>query len=139
MSQTVHGALIVIKINGKIYNECQAASWTMGNSIKKIYGVDSPVPMEIIETTDGVSGSLSGVTLNFSGGLQGIEAIPLATAFFSAPYISIRIYNRFTAESLLFIPKAVIGDRSYSVAARGILRVSFNFEGIAGFEVLDEV
>lgn len=139
MSSVVNGSLILVKINGQVYNECHSVSWNIGNSLREVFGIDTSLPQEIIQGQSTVTGNIVGLAINFSGGLQGIQATPLVSAIFSAPYISIRVLNRFTGESLLFVPNAQIGDQNTSVVAKGIMNISFSFKGLVAYQVLDEV
>ena len=135
----VSGALVTVNINGKIYNESQSVSWSIGNSLKEVYGIDFPFPQEIITGQQTITGNISGLVVGNSGGLQGADAEPLVGVIFSSPYISIRVRNRATGESMIFVPEAMVGDRNYSVSARGMMTLSFSFKGIVPYQALDEV
>ncbi len=138
-SVVLSGALIVVKINGKAYNESESVSWQFSYGLEEVYGIDSPFPQDMITTKTAVRGSVTGIRVKRSGGLQGISARPLLSAVFSEPYISIRIVERATGETLLFVPQAKISSQDSSVSARGVLTLSFNFSGLIGYETLDEL
>jgi hypothetical protein len=131
------GALVRIYINNKIYKEAQAITYTLDAGEQEIYGIDSPFPQEITSTRSAVTGSVVGLRIRSSGGLQAYNARPLVTDLMKSEYISIRIQDRHSGEDILFIPNAKISQQTFQVNAKGTARLSFNFKGLVGFESLD--
>lgn len=136
-STVISGALIKIYLNGKLYSESQSAQWSTDFGEKPIYGVDTPFPQEIGSTRYSVSGSITGLRIKLSGGLQGNGAVRPTIEFLKSPYVSIRIQDRSTREDLIYIPNAKIANQSWQVQAKGVLRLSFQFVGLVGFEPVD--
>jgi len=136
-SVVLPGALIRIYINNKIYKEAQQVQYVLDAGENEIYGIDSPFPQEISSTRSMVSGSITGVRVRSSGGLQAYNARPLTIDLMKAEYISIRIQDRASGEDILFIPNAKISQQTFQAATKGLVRLSFNFKGLVAFESLD--
>jgi hypothetical protein len=136
-SVTLSGALVRIYINNQVYNEAQSVSYTIDYGEAEIYGIDTPFPQEIHSTRAMVAGSISGVRIKNSGGLQSFNAVPSIIDIVKSPYISIRIQDRSTGEDLLFVPNAKITKQNFQVRAKGVAILSFEFRGLVGFELGD--
>ena len=134
---TLTGACVRLYINGKPYKEVQNIAYTLDYGEYAIYGIDSPYPQEIATGRASCAGSISGIRVRYSGGIQASNARPAFVDILSSPYISIRIMDRSTGEDLLFIPNAKIGKQSYSIPAKGTVKLSFDFQGLIGMEPLD--
>ncbi len=133
------GALVKLYINNTQYKEVQQVSWAIDYGEYEIFGIDSPFPQEIAPTKVTVKGSIQGLRVRNSGGIQAIDARPLARHILSAPYISIRIQDRSTGEDLIFIQSAKVTGQTVSVGAKGTLKLSFNFTGMLPYEPLDRI
>lgn len=128
--QTISGATIKIFLGGVLYPEAQSVSYMIDYGEESIYGVDSGFPQEIRQTRVSVKGSVSGIRLKASGGIQSRNARTLIKDALHAPYISIQIKDRAGDEIILFVPQAKVTNESFSVSAKGVVSVSFNFSGI---------
>jgi hypothetical protein len=129
--------MVQVFINNKLYKEAQTVSYSLDAGETEIFGIDSPYPQEIHSTRATVTGSISGIRIRLSGGLQAYNARPLITDLVKAEYISIRIVDRVTKEDILFIPNAKISRQNFQAQAKGLVRMSFDFKGLVGFEPLD--
>jgi hypothetical protein len=135
--RTIPGASIKIYINGIVYNEAQQLDYTIDYGEEPIYGIDSFFPQEIKITRISVQGTISGLRVKDSNGLQGYSIRTGVRDSVFAPYISIRIADRETGEDILFIPNAkVINERS-SVSAKGVMKTTFSFTGLQPQQSLD--
>jgi hypothetical protein len=138
MSQaTIAGAHIRIYINGVVYNESQQLSYTIDYGEEPIYGIDSVHPQEIKITRISLQGSVSGLRIANSNGLQGYNIRPGIRNSVFAPYISIRVQDRRTGEDILFVPYAKVTNERLDVSAKGIVKVSFSFTGLQPQQPLD--
>jgi hypothetical protein len=135
--RTVTGAHVRLFINGEVYNEVQQLSWTIDYGEEPIYGIDSIFPQEIKITRISVQGSVSGVRVSDSKGLQGQEARPRVRDSMFAPYISIRVSDRNSGEDLIFIPYARITNEKVEVSAKSVMKTSFSFTGLQARQPLD--
>lgn len=147
--KTISGAQVVLYINGVVYNEVQEIQYTIDYGEEPIYGIDSVFPQEIKITRVSIQGSVSGVRIaenedsfdgpnSISPGLQGIVgARPQIRDSIFAPYISIRIADRRSRDSIIFIPYARVTNERTSVSAKGIMKTSFSFSGIQGQQIQD--
>lgn len=137
MTKTIQGASVKVFINGKVFGEIQEITWTSDYAEQEIYGVDSLFPQEITPTKVATSGSVRGLRIRQTNGLQSIRARPVLSELLSSPYISIRIQDRLTGEDLAFFPRAKIGSESCTVAAKGVLSLSFQFRALSMLQPLD--
>jgi hypothetical protein len=131
------GASIRIYINNKVYNSAQSANFTIDYGETAAYGIDSPYPQEIATTKITVSGSIQGIRIKMSGGLQGSNMRPLFQDVAASPYVSIRIQDRQSGEDILFVPSAKVTKESHSIPTKGTYRLSFDFLGIIPLMALD--
>jgi hypothetical protein len=138
-SRTLVAAAIRIYINGVSYNEAQSVSYTLDSGSQELYGVDSLYPQEIVPIKSTVNGTINGLKLKYSGGLQAKGARPLANDILKLPYVSIRIQDRQSGEDILLIPKAVIASETFTAGAKTSVKVNLTFRGIIPFQPLDRV
>jgi hypothetical protein len=136
-SVVLSGAAIKLYINNKPYNEVQQISYVLDYGEYSIYGIDSPHPQELAPTKSSIQGSITGVRIKHSGGIQAVDARPLIKDILAAPYISIRIHDRSSKEDLIFIQSAKITNQKVAIGAKGTVKLSFDFIGMLGFEPLD--
>lgn len=135
--RTIAGSHIKIYINGDVYNEAQQLSYTMDYGEEPIYGIDSVFPQEIKVTRVSIQGTISGLRVANSNGLQGYGARPKIMDSHFAPYISIRIVDRRTGEDIILIPYARVTNEKTDVSAKGVMKTSFSFTGLQGQQTLD--
>jgi hypothetical protein len=135
--RTIAGAHIKLYINGSVYNEVRQVSYTIDYGEEPIYGIDSVFPQEIKITRISIQGTISGLRLANSNGLQGQNIRPGIRDSIFAPYISIRLFDRRTGEDVIFIPHARITNEKVDVSAKGIVTTSFSFTGLQPQQPLD--
>jgi len=133
------GAHIELWINNTRYKEVESLSFSISYGEEPIYGIDSPYPQEIAVTRIEATGSVSGLRLKLSGGLQAKSMRPIFTDVLSSPYISIRIVDRATQEDILFIPQAKVTRESHTIPNRGTYKLNFDFRGLVPLFALDRV
>jgi hypothetical protein len=135
--RVISGAHLKVYINGAVYNEIQDLSYTIDYGEEPIYGIDSIFPQEIKITRISVQGSVSGIRVANSNGLQGANLRPGIRDSYFAPYISLRVFDRRTGEDILFIPYAKIVNERMQVSAKGNVKVGFSFTGLQPQQPLD--
>lgn len=131
------GAQVKVYINGKLWKECQSVNYTIDYGQESIFGVDSWAPQEISPGRVTVQGSLSGIYINASGGLQGNDITPRITQILYQPYISLRLKDRKVDKDIFFCPQIVITSESTTVGAKGTVKVNFSFRGIIPYSAID--
>lgn len=136
-SAVISGALIKVFVNNKLYKEVQSVSFEIDYGEEEIYGIDSPYPQEIATNRISVRGSISGIRLKNSGGIQAYNLRPLYSDVAASPYISIRIQDRQSTEDILFIPNAKISNEKHSASTKGTYKLSFDFKGQIPLATLD--
>lgn len=135
-SLVLTGACIKLYLNNKIYKEVQQIAWTIDYGESEIYGIDSHLPQEIAPGRTSIRGTITGIRIKYSGGIQAYDAKSLIKDILAAPYISIRINDRASKEDILFIQSAKVTNQKMSIA-KGTAKLSFDFSGLIPYEALD--
>lgn len=131
------GAHIKLYINNQVYKTVQSISITVDYGEQPIYGIDSEHAQEIAPTRLSVSGSVQGLRVKNSGGLQAQSIRPLFLDLMASPYISIRIQDRSTGEDILYIPQAKVSQETHQMATKTTYKMNFNFVGTVPYFALD--
>jgi hypothetical protein len=131
------GANIKLYINNKVYNVVQSVTFSVDYGETEIYGIDAVYAQEIATTRVSVRGSVQGIRLKLSGGLQGANIRPLFTDIAASPYISLRISDRYSGEDIIFIPNAKVTRESHTIASKTTYKLSFDFVGQVPLFALD--
>ncbi len=127
---TVSGGSCRLYVNNVIYTVTQEVSVNIQTGEYEIYGIGSPYPQEVAGGGQiSVKGSVRGIRIKQSGGVQGVNLRPLFSDVVASNYVSLRLDDRQTAETYWSIPKAKIFNVQETVATRGIYHVSFEFTG----------
>lgn len=128
-SLVLTGATIKLYINNKVYNVVQSISLVVDYGENSIFGIDVPYAQELAVTKITVSGSVQGLRLKMSGGIQANNLRPLFQDATAANYISIRISDRFTGEDIVYIPSAKVTRESHSIVTKSTYKLNFDFIG----------
>lgn len=131
------GAHIKLYINNQVYKSVQSISITVDYGEQPIYGIDAAQAQEIAPTRLSVSGSVQGLRVKNSGGLQASNMRPLFMDLMASPYISIRIQDRSTGEDILYIPECKVSQESHVMATKTTYKMNFNFIGEVPYFALD--
>ena len=134
---TLTGSLVKIYISGKLYKEAQSITYTIDYAENEIYGIDSQFPQEIAPGRVSVKGSISGVRVKLSGGLQGAEARTKINQILYSPYTSLRVKDIASDMDILWVPQMKVTSENVQIQAKGVVRLSFNFKGIIPYNELD--
>jgi hypothetical protein len=134
---TISGALINVYINNAVYKVTQSVTLEFDYSEEPIYGIDSPWAQEIAGGKCTIRGSIKGLRNKLSGGLQGSNIRPLFTDLAASPYVSIRIEDRSTSESIVLIQNAKISNESHTATVKGTYKLNFDFIGQQALFALD--
>lgn len=139
MAQSVvlTGANCKLFIGGKQYPEVNQINYVIDYGESEIYGIDSYFPQEIATTRMSVQGTVTGLRLKLSGGLQGKDIVSKINEKLFAPYVSIEIRDRQADTKLLFIPQCKVSSENVSIGAKGVVTLSFTFKGIVPYNPLD--
>lgn len=134
---TLVGAQIVVYINNQKYNLVQSLTFDIDYGEEEIYGIDAPYAQEIAGGKVTVRGSIHGLRVKLSGGLQGYNLRPLFTDLAASPYVSIRVEDRSTGESILLVTNAKVSNESHSAVVKGSYKLNFDFKGQIPLFALD--
>lgn len=141
MSQhIIPGSHVKVFINGSLFPEAQEVAWTIDRQEQETYGIDSMFPQEIAPIRSVTYGSIRGLRLKQSNGLQARSITPDIGSLLASPYVSIRIQDRITGEDIIFLPKSKISSEQYGVAAKtGFITMNLSFRSIQGLQPLDRM
>lgn len=131
------GPMIRLFINNQLYKTVQSVSLVVDYGEQPIYGIDAMHSQEIAPTRLSVSGSVQGLRVKNSGGLQAQNIRPLFVDLMASPYISIRIQDRATGEDILYIPQCKVSQESHAMATKTTYKMNFNFIGQVPYFALD--
>jgi hypothetical protein len=136
-SLVLTGANIKLYINNKVYKEVQSISFSIDYGEKEIYGIDALYPQEIAPSKISVRGSVSGIRVKLSGGLQAVNLRALFQDAAAGSYISLRITDRYSGEDIIFIPNAKVTRESHTIATKSTYKLNFDFIGQIPLMALD--
>ena len=137
-SLVINSGQVRLYINNKIYTTTQRVELNNNTGEYAVYGINSPNPQEIAGGGQkSVTGKVSGVRTKNSGGLQGVNALPLFSDLANSNYVSLRLESRDTGETLWSIPQAKLSDVQESISIKGVYQLSFSFIGQILFYPLD--
>lgn len=134
---TLTGADVKVYVNNRVYPFVQSITLNIDYGEVENYGIDAAYAQEIAVTKISVRGSVQGVRVKMSGGLQAMNMRPLAFDIAAAPYISIRIQDRATQEDILFIPNAKVTKENHGIAVKQSYKLGFEFIGQIPLFALD--
>jgi len=126
----IAGGRVRLYVNNTVYSVAQSVSIEQSTGEYEIFGINSPYPQEIAGGGQiSTKGSCKGVRIKNSGGLQGSNLRPLFSDVAASNYVSLRLEDRQTGETIWSIPKAKVSNISENVQAKGTYSVNFNFTG----------
>lgn len=132
------GALTRLYINNAIYKVAQSVSLEIDTGEYEVRGINSPYPQELAGGGQiSIRGSVKGVRVKQSGGVQGQNIRPLFSDAASSNLVSIRLEARDTGEVLWSVPKCKITKVSETTQVKGLYYISFDFIGMVNFWALD--
>lgn len=131
------GAHIKLYINNQVYKTVQSVSLTVDWGETEVRGIDVGYAQEIAPGIVSVRGSVQGLRVKNSGGLQASQMRPLLVDLMASPYISIRIQDRSTGEDIVFIPQAKVSSENHIMATKSTYKLNFNFIGQVPLFALD--
>lgn len=137
-SLIVTAALTRFYVNNVAYRVTTDVSVNEDIGVNSVYGINSPYPQEIYTGGQNVvKGSASVVRTRNSGGLQATGAVQLFNNLGATNYVSLRLEDRSTGETIWSITKAQISNIRETVSKKGIYHISFDFVGQILYYPLD--
>lgn len=121
----------------KTIGYCSGISYTTSNGQKMTFGVDSPLPVEISQGSSQsfVRGSME-IYLPKGTTPEKLGLVPYRVDdsnqlyMVASKYLNIRLYDRATTQRILSIDHCKFGTYTMTIAARSVVRVSMQFEGV---------
>jgi len=133
MQQVIEtGAGLRISINGIIVGFATGLNFSRSIGTKEIYVIDNPLPQEIMPTTYSVRGTMTGLRIRDSGGLDGYGIMDISTIqkYFDFKYATIEVVNRLSNKTIYTFQKVVFDTDSWNITARAPVTFSASFKGI---------
>jgi hypothetical protein len=137
MAETISGAAVKLYIGGILYPNVRSISLTIDYGQEPIYGIDSFLPQEIKQTRVSVQGSISGVRIRTTSGLQGANIVKILKEQLQSPYLSVEIRDRISNEVMYFIQGVKVTNETFRASVKGTAELSFNFKGIMPYQPFD--
>ena|ERR1035437_9434930 len=129
-SLVISGGRVRIYLNNRVYSVAQSVTLEYDAGEYEVRGINSPYPQEIAGGGQiSVRGSIKGVRISNSGGIQGSNGRPLFSDVAASSYVALRLEDRQTGETIWSIPNAKISRVSESVQIKGVYQVSIDFIG----------
>lgn len=129
-SVTLRGADIKVIANGKVLPFVQSIVYTIDYSETEIRGIDSIFAQEISTTKISVKGTINGIKIKRTGGLQGYSLRPRITEALYNPYISLEVRDRSSNEPILIIQQCKIGSETTTIQTKTTVKINCSFTGI---------
>jgi len=134
----ISSAHVRLYVNGTIYPVTQSVSLNLDTGEYAIYGINSPYLQELAGGGQVmVKGSATLVRTHNSGGIQGVNLRPLFSDIAASEYVSLRLEDRSTQETIWSIPKAKITSVNETAQAKGVYHISISWIGQILFWPLD--
>jgi hypothetical protein len=137
-SVTLRGADVKIYANGKLLPFIQSITYTIDYGETSIYGIDSVFPQSIEPTKISVKGTINGIKIKRTSGLQGYTLRPRITEALYNPYISLRVSDRQSNEDILIIQQCKIGSETVTIQSKTTVKINCTFTGIIPLLELDQ-
>ncbi len=128
-SNNLTAARVVLYVNGKLYGRVTDFRWNSSTSGREIYGIDSPEPFELANTTTRCSGSMSVLRLGQDGGAEGAGMTVSYADISREKYFSLALVDRVTDTIIFQARRCKLTSQSWDVPARG--RVTGNLDFVA--------
>lgn len=132
MQQVIQtGPGVKLSINGIICGFATGIQYQRSIATKEIYVIDTPLPQEIMPTTYSVRGTLTGLRIRDSGGLDGYGIMDLSDLgkYFDLKYATIEVVDRATNKTIATIQKVLFDTDSWNISARAPISFSATFKG----------
>lgn len=132
MQQVIQtGPGVKLLINGIVVGFATGINFTRSINTKELYGIDSPLPQEIVATTYSVRGTLTGLRIRDSGGLDGYGIMDISdiSRYFNFKYSTIEVVDRATSKTIYTIQKCVFDSDTWNIQARAPITFSASFKG----------
>lgn len=123
------GARAILKIDGNLMAFATSVSYTIDTTYKEIQGVDNSLPDELVPETIRVE--LTCTNLRVPKESASVLALqPTILNHLHQKYLSVEIRDRGTDDVLLYIPKALLVQRSGVIGSRALANETWVLKGI---------
>jgi hypothetical protein len=126
------GAGIILQANGNVVGFATGIQFTRSQNTKVIMEVDSPYAAEIMPTSFTVAGTLTGIRLRDSGGLDGSKIMDLSKvqSIFYQQYTSLVVVDRVTNKNIYTFSKVMFDSDSWTISAKNVITFSASFKAV---------
>jgi len=124
------GARCILRVNGDLIGFAFGVSWRIQTMADEIYGIDDYLPKDIAPNKILVTGTLSAFRVPGSGGPTALNMQSTVLMFARQSYITIEVRDTATDWLLLYVPQAMVVDRSEDIRAENLASMSMNWKAI---------
>lgn len=135
-SVTLRGADVKLLINGKPF-PCQAITYTIDFGETEIRGIDSFFAQELVPTKISVKGTINGIKIKGTGGIQGFTLRSRISEVSYAPYIQLHLKDRHTDSDILIIQQCKVTSETLTVQTKTTAKLTCSFIGILPLSEMD--
>jgi len=123
------GARAILRVNNKLVVYALSAQWRISTDYKVVQGIDNTSPQELAPTS--IQVQVVCTTLRVPKVSASTLALqPTMLNVLHQGYVSIEIRDRGTNDTILYIPKAMLVNRTGAVAARQLATEIWTFKGM---------
>jgi hypothetical protein len=126
----VHGARVLVYVNGKLFGVCTSFSWSSVSPRKKIRTIDISHAVELAATTTDVTFTMGVLRTIGDGGGQGAGVIALQSEVSKEKYFSVLLLERQSDLPLFKADLCQTDAEQWSVTAKGLATGQISCSGI---------
>jgi hypothetical protein len=130
-SRNMVGAWLTVLINGRVIGEVTSFSFNSSTPHSDVVGLDQLTPFELAATSVKISGSMSVLRRQASGGLEGRGITAHVGSLSEQRYISILIVNRKDQTTFFRADNCMVQGQQWEASARGRVTGSFSFTALS--------
>lgn len=121
----------IVYINGKPFAWATAVRWSVSYGRRAIYGIDQHTPQELASGQSKITIAVNCLRTRLSAGIEGAGVAPIEENLLSERYFFLQVVDRITDTVILQVPNCSVSTQNWSAEERGIIRGSFDCEGLA--------
>jgi hypothetical protein len=126
------GSGVLVKLNGNLAGYATGMNFVRILETKVVKEIDNPFAAEIMPTSYSVQGTLTGLRVRGSGGLDGYGVMNVATPlnYFTQQYCVIEVVDILSKITIYTFQKVVFDQDSWNIQSRALLTFSASFKAV---------
>ncbi len=123
-------AQIICYINSTPVGQVSSFHWSSNTPMRPLYGLDSIIPFELVQTTTSVSGTVAMYAIPGSGNLEGLGITAPFQNLLSQKYFTIILQDELLGTTFFAAQYCMVNNQSWQAEAKGLVSGSFQFSGL---------